>query len=106
MDQKTQEILEKAAPRTFSGRRCTHSPIYRIWIHAFLEMVFIPTIYMSLSKPWQQNEGSNTHSEQTSVDIVMYSFVLNYIINDVIEIVRRTYHEPKKSSDLVAGPFP
>ena len=67
-----------------------HSPIYRIWIHAFLEMVFIPTIYMSLSKPWQQNEGSNTHSEQTSVDIVMYSFVLNYIINDVIEIVRRT----------------
>ena len=67
-----------------------HSPIYRIWIHAFLEMVFIPTIYMSLSKPRQQNEGSNTHSEQTSVDIVMYSFVLNYIINDVIEIVRRT----------------
>ena len=40
-------------------------------------MVFIATIYMSLSKPRQQNEGSNTYSEQPSVDIVMYGFVLN-----------------------------
>ena len=53
-------------------------------------MVFIATIYISLSKPKQQNEGSNSHSEQTSVNIGMYGFVLNYIINHVIEILRRT----------------
>ena len=67
-----------------------HCPTYRIWTHAFCEIVFISLLYISLSKPRQQNEDPTSKSQQIIEDFAMYSFVLNYLINDIVEIARRS----------------
>ena len=68
-----------------------HSPIHKIWIHAFWEMVFIGILYISLSKPRLQYESSNLQesSEQALADLVLYLLVFFFLINDIVEIVRR-----------------
>ena len=75
-------------------RKRMHCPSYRIWIHAFWEMFFICILYISLSKPRRQNDDcerrSGANSEQIFADYLLYAMVLHYLINDVVEIVRRT----------------
>ena len=73
-------------------REKMHCPSYRIWIHAFWEMFFIMILYISLSKPRRHNEdcGSKPKSQQILADYLLYAMVLHYLINDVVEIVRRT----------------
>ena len=67
-----------------------HCPTYRIWTHAFCEILFISLLYISLSKPRQQNEDPTSKSQQIIEDFAMYSFVLNFLINDIVEITRRS----------------
>ena len=64
--------------------------MYRIWTHAFCEILFISLLYISLSKPRQQNEDPTSKSQQIIEDFAMYSFVLNFLINDIVEITRRS----------------
>ena len=46
-------------------RKKMHSPIYKIWIHGLLEMVFIGILFISLSKPRSQNESSGVEGKST-----------------------------------------
>jgi len=74
-------------------RKKMHSPIYRIWVHALSEVFFISMVYLSLSKPRRQNleiQDANLQSEQIWTDLVVCLLLLHYLINDVVEIVRRT----------------
>ena len=54
-------------------------------------MVFIGILYISLSKPRLQYESSNIqgNSEQALADLVLYLLVFSFLINDIVEIVRR-----------------
>ena len=71
-------------------REKMHCPSYRIWVHAFCEIFFIGILYISLSKPRRHNEVCGSKSQQIFADYLLYAMVLHYLINDLVEIVRRT----------------